>query len=182
VKGQHHFFAMREDLVPGLEYIESQRRLEYHLYEMRADQEFVFLDSLLNAADLGISATGNTAQEKDYFVYPREGRPSIRSVPQRRGGTRYLLDPTPKTAHLRCGGLHEASGALIAGRVARGVQANAEGDALYKALSQGLLRGFNLVGSYWVGPAAYREFKAGRRLVTMGLRSPREYDLAEPES
>ena len=172
---------MREDLVPGLEHIESQWRLEYHLLEMRADQEFVFLDSLLNAADLGLSATGDTMQDRDYFVYPRGSRPSLRSVPQRRGGTMYLLDPTPQTAHLRCGGLHEASGALIAGRVARGVQANDEGDALYKALSQALLRGFNLVGSYWVGPAAYREFKSGRRLVTMGLRSPREYDLAEPE-
>lgn len=173
---------MREDLVPGLEYIESQRRLEYHLYEMRADQEFVFLDSLVNAAGLGVSATGETAQDRDYFVYPRESRPAIRSIPQRRGGTMYMLDPTPATAHLKCGGLHEASGALIAGRVARGVQANNEGDALYKALSQALLRGFNVVGSYWVGPAAYREFKAGRRLVTMGLRSPREYDLAEPQS
>ena len=172
---------MREDLVPGLEYIESQWRLEYHLMEMRADQKFVFLDSLLNAADLGVSATGDAPQDRDYFVYPRGSRPPIRSVPQRRGGTRYLLEPTPQTAHLRCGGLHEASGALIAGRVARSVQANAEGEALYKALSQALLRGFHMVGSYWVGPAAYREFKAGRRLATMGLRSPREYDLAEPE-
>ena len=172
---------MREDLVPGLEYIESQRRLEYHLHEMRADQEFVFLDSLLNAADLGVSATGNTTQDPDYFVYPRGRRPSIRPIPQRRGGTMYVLGPTSQTAHLRCGGLHEASGALVAGRVARGVQANGEGDALYKALSQALLREFNKVGSYWVGPAAYREFKAGRRLATIGLRSPREYDLAEPQ-
>ena len=171
---------MREDLVPGLETIESQWRLEYHLSDMRADQEFVFLDSLLHAASLGVSATGNTTQDPDYFVYPRGSRPSIRSVPQRRGGTMYLLDPTAQTAHLRCGGLHEASGALIAGRVARGVQANSDGDALYKAFSQALLRGFTPVRSYWVGPAAYREFKAGRRLVTIGLRSPREYDLAEP--
>src|SRR5688500_10548151 len=124
VKDQHHFFAMREDLVPGLEYIESQRRLEYHLYEMRADQEFVFLDSLLKAADLGVSATGDTTKDRDYFVYPRESRPSIRAIPQRRGGTMHMLEPTSQTVHLRCGGLHEASGALIAGRVARAVQAN----------------------------------------------------------
>ena len=173
---------MREDLLPGLEDIERQWSLEYHLLEMRADQEFVFLDSLLNVAHLGVSATGNTTQDADYFVYPRGSRPSIKTIPQRRGGTMYMLEPTSTTAHLRCGGFHEASGALIAGRVARGVQAHSDGEALYTALSQALLRGFKKVRMYWVGPAAYREFKAGRRLATIGLRSPREYDLAEPKT
>lgn len=35
------------------------------------------------------------------------------------------------------------------------------------------------VQSYWVGPEAYREFRAGRRLATIGVKSPPEYDLAE---
>jgi hypothetical protein len=38
---------------------------------------------------------------------------------------------------------------------------------------------FNKVNAFWLGPAAFDEFKAGRRMVTMGIRSPREYDLAE---
>jgi hypothetical protein len=39
--------------------------------------------------------------------------------------------------------------------------------------------GFNKVQAFWLGPEAFGAFRAGRRMVTMGIRSAREYDLAE---
>jgi len=81
--------------------------------------------------------------------------------------------------HFRSGGIHDATGAFIAGRVGRSVQANSRGDSLYEELSRALLRGFNKVQDFWLGPEAFAEFKAGRRMVTIGVRSPRGYDLAE---
>ena len=77
------------------------------------------------------------------------------------------------------GGVHAASGALVSGRVARVVDASKRGVALYRAFAQTILRGFHKVQSYWIGPEAYREFKAGRRLGTIGVRSPADYDLCE---
>jgi hypothetical protein len=179
VRGQHLFFATRADLLNGIEHVESRWNFECVRYEMRSDQSFSFLDSLLAVPTLGQSATGDTAKDADYFVYPRDRRPRVRSIPQRKGGVRYLLEPSAETVHLRSGGLHEPTGAFIAGRIARSVEANGRGDSLYKDLSQALLRGFSRIGAFWLGPEAFREFRAGRRMVTIGIRSPREYDLAE---
>jgi hypothetical protein len=52
-------------------------------------------------------------------------------------------------------------------------------NGLYQAFAKTVLRGFHKVHSYWVGPEAYREFKAGKRLATIGVKSISEYDLAE---
>jgi hypothetical protein len=179
VRGQHFFFATKADLLPGLEYVESRWKLECHLYEMRFDRAFTFFQFLRDVPTLGRSDTGSTSRDPDYFVYPQDRRPAVRSIPQRRGGTCYVLDPSPETVHFRSGGLHIESGAFIAGRVARSVEANSRGESLYKELSQALLRGFNKIQAFWLGPEAFSEFRAGRRMVTMGIRSPREYDLAE---
>ena len=179
MRGQHFFFATKSDLLPGIEYVDGRWKLECYRHEMRPDRSFAFSGSLLAIPTLGRSDTGDTAQDPDYFVYPHDRRPAVRTIPQRRGGVRFVLDPSAETVHFRSGGLHDASGAFIAGRVARALEANRRGVSLYRELSQALLRGFNKVNAFWLGPEAFDEFKAGRRMVTMGIRSPREYDLAE---
>jgi hypothetical protein len=179
VRGQHLFFATREDLRPGLEMIESQWELEYQLHEMRADRNFVVLASLLDAPGLGLSKTGQCMSDDGYLVYPRTARPRVRSIPQRRGGVRYDLEPSPEVVQLLPGGVHIASGAIVSGRVAPVLGASRRGVALYRAFTKTVVGGFHKVHSYWVGPEAYREFRAGKRLATIGVKSPPEYDLAE---
>jgi hypothetical protein len=179
MRGQSLFFATRDDLAPGLESIESRWQLEYHPHEMRADKEFRFLASLLDDPTLGISLSGKTMGDPDYFVYPRDRRPRTRSIPQRRGGVRHVLDVSPETIQLCPGGAHADSGALVAGRVARSSSANARGISLYQDFSRLLFAGFHKIRMYSVGPEAYRLFKSGRRLVTIGVRSPPEYDLSD---
>jgi hypothetical protein len=178
--GQHLFFATREDLRPGLEMIESRWALEYARHEMRDDTEFTRFASLLDVPGLGESQTGECMSDVGYLVYPRDARPPVRSIPQRRGGVKYDLALTPEVVQVLPGGLHVGSGALVSGRIARVVDASARGVDLYRDFSQTVLRGFNKVESYWVGPEAYRELAAGRRLAAIGIRSPRAYDLAMP--
>ena len=50
---------------------------------------------------------------------------------------------------------------------------------MFDLYSKQLLRGFQRVRMYWVGPEAAAGLRNGQRLVTIGVRSPREYDLAE---
>jgi hypothetical protein len=160
--------------------IEWDRVLEYHVAEMRTDTLFVFLESLVGVDLLGTSATGKTTSDREYLVYPRNRRPAVRTIPQRRGGVSYLLDLSPETVQLAPGGLHVESGAIVAGRVAQPMYASANGKKLYRDFSQALLTGFRKVRGYWLGPEAFELFKAGGRLVTIGIRSPKAYDLAEP--
>jgi hypothetical protein len=179
VRGQHFFFATPGDLAPGFESLESQWLLGYCLRETRTDEGFPVHHSLPAVPFFGLSLTGDTAGDRDYLVFPRDKRLRVRSIPLQDGGVHYVLEPSPETVHFRSGGPHEASGALIAGRVARSAVASVAGDNLYKSFSQTVLRGFNKVHSFWVGPEAYAQYKGGRRLVTMGIDNPREYDLAE---
>ena len=179
MRGQHLFFATREDLRSRLEMIESQWELEYQLHEMRDDRNFVVLRSLLDAPGLGVSKTGQCMSDEGYLVYPRESRPRVRSIPQRRGGVKYDVELSPEVVQLLPGGVHAPSGALVSGRVARVVGASNRGIALYQAFARTVLRGFHKVHRYWVGPEAYGELKAGTRLATIGVKSPSEYDLAE---
>jgi hypothetical protein len=92
---------------------------------------------------------------------------------------KYDLELSPEVVQLLPGDIHLSSGALVSGRVAPVVGASNRGIALYQAFAETVLRGFHKVHSYWVGPEAYREFKAGKRLATIGVKSPSEYDLAE---
>lgn len=179
MRGQHLFFATREDLRSGLETIESEMELEYVLYETRDDPSFLRLQSLLDAPRLGDSRTGQWTTDDGYFVYERDARPQATGTPQRRGGVKYSLEWSPHAVQFAPAGLHRTSGALVAGRIGSLVDASSRGVALYRAFSAAVLRGFTLVRSHWVGPEAYAEFRAGRRLATIGVRSPRDYDLRE---
>lgn len=174
MRGQHLFFATREDLLPGLEVIESRWELEYQVHELRHDRGFIVRASLLEVPGLGISTTGQCMTDESYLVYPRDARPRVSPVPQRGGGVRYDVELAGAVVHFLPGGSHAASGALVCGRVARVVDASARGIELYRAFSRTRLRGFHPVGR-----EAYREFKAGRRLATIGAASPPAYDLVE---
>jgi len=107
--------------------------------------------------------------------------PKPRAVPQRRGGTKYVVDSTPDCLILRCGGLHEATGALVAGELQQPLDPSSLALEMFDVYATELLRGFRRVGLFWLGPDALSGFKAGQRLVTIGVRSPREYDLAEEQ-
>jgi hypothetical protein len=179
VRGQQLFFATRDDLRPGLETIESEWELEYLLHELRDDDDFTVWTSLLNAPGLGISKSGQCMTDDGYLVYPRDEKPRMRRVPQRRAGVKYDVELAGAMALFLPGGIHAPSGALVSGRVAQMVEASERGIALYRAFSTAILRQFRTVQSYWVGPEAYGLFKAGKRLAMIGVKSPSEYDLTE---
>ena len=173
------FFAMRDDLVPGLERLDRDQSLEYLLREMLDEELFVRRTSLLDDQQLGLSTTGATTTDADYLVYPRAHPPSIRKAPQPDGSVKYAAEPSPETILFRPGGLHQASGALVAGRLARGVSPNAAGKLLHDVFASEIFTGFKKVRGFFVGPAAYREFRDGRRLATEGVKYSPDFDLAD---
>jgi len=183
MRRQRLFFATREDLTSGLQALESDLRLEYQLYETRDDRNFISFTSLLDAPWLGISRTGATMTDDSYIAYRRGSTPRVHAIPQRRGGVKYQQDLSAGVMMLQPGGLH-ATGAVVAGRVAPCGAAAASDTAfvLYDAFSRTVFSGFRRIRGYSVGPDAYRAFKEGKRLVTIGIRSPATYDLADPES
>ena len=119
--------------------------VEYLLHEMRDDRETTLFRSLADDPNLGVCTTGSTGSSPQYFVCRRGEVPKPRGIPQRRGGTKYVADPTPECLILRCGGVHEPTGALVAGEL----------------------------------PQPLDPSRDAVDLVTIGVRSPPEYDSSE---
>jgi hypothetical protein len=179
LKGRRFFFATAADLRPGLASAQKSIPSEFVLHEMRDDASLTVYQSLADAPDFGLSERGSVSGSPQYFVFRRGSVPKPRAIPQERGGTKYAVDPTPDCLILRCGGLHEPTAALVAGELQQPLEPSRQAVEMFDVYASELLRSFKKVGLYWLGPEALEGFRGAQRLVTIGVRSPREYDLAE---
>jgi hypothetical protein len=177
VRRERHLFATRGDLEPGAQRIEAARRLQYVRTGMSASSSFETYRSLLDIPTLGTNETGSHVTG-DCFLVLREGaRVAVERVPQRNGGVMYAVDQgsNPGSIAFWPGGLYKDE-SLVCGHIGT-VSESSESVELYDAFTRALLKGFTKVKSYQVGPEALRLLDEGRRLVTIGVRSPAEYDL-----
>lgn len=172
------FFATRDDLMPGLERLESSRAVEYLLKEELDEDLFVPRTSLRDEPQLGLSTTGSPTTDPDYFVYPQAHPLAVKKI-DRNGTVKYVPQASQEAILFRPGGLHEASGVLVAGRLERGFNPNAAGKLLHDAFASEIFAHFKKVRGFFVGPAAYRALKDGRRLATQGAKHPPDFDLAD---
>jgi hypothetical protein len=179
LKGRRLFFATRADLTSGLRAVEQAEALQFVVDEMRDDTAFTVIDALSAHPAPGWSIGTSVVASPHFQIFRRGDIPTPREVPQRRGGVKYLIEPTTDSLRLICGGVHAATGALLAGELQRSMNANRGTTDLFERVGRALFRGFTHVRLYWVGPEALVRLRAGNRLATIGIESPREYDLAE---
>ena len=64
---QIQLFATRSDLIPRIEWIESQKELHYARSKDRAD-EILFYDSIKNLEDLGVNKTGQYVSGAQFLI------------------------------------------------------------------------------------------------------------------
>lgn len=174
------FFATRDDLLPGLERLESGHPVEYLLREELDEDFFVPRTSLRDEPQLGLSATGSPTTDPDYLVYPQAHPLGVKKI-ERNGSVKYVPQSSSESILFRPGGLHEASGALVPGRLERGVNPSAAGKLLHDAFASEIFAGFKKIRGFFVGPAAYRALKEGRRLATQGAKQSPDFDLADTQ-
>jgi hypothetical protein len=74
------------------------------------------------------------------------------------------------------GGVYKDQPAIIAGHIAT-ISESSNALTLYKGFVKAITKGFEKIGSYYVGPEAARLMEQGHRMVTIGLGSPALYDL-----
>lgn len=174
---QEPFFATRSDMVPGIERIESERRLKYALCDEYDLSDVPTVSSLLALDDLGSSRTGKAIDAPMFLVTPHDEPIKVETIERPRSKTRYAVtqEGNPRSIVIALSGLYQEA-ILVPGKVGS-VSDHPEAIALYKYVVRELTRGFVKVRMYFVGPEALRMMDEGRRLVTIGIRSPPEYDL-----
>lgn len=174
---QTHFFATREDLEPGLRTLEKNP-LKYVLCGLFPSESAPAFESLLALESLGRASQGNSTLCDQYLVLPRGAELKIRSVPQRKGGTKYAVDQlaNPVSIIFQPGGRF-GENALIVGSAGTASE-HPESLALLRSFGQAVTRGFKKVRQYLVGTEALNLQQRGVRLITMHVDEDREYDLS----
>lgn len=174
---QTHFFATRADVVPGIERIQSTRRLKYTRcdeYDLSHPPSY---SSLLAVEGLGSNPTGKAIDAPMFLVTADEEPIKVQTIRRPGHGTRYALtqEGNPRSIVIALSGLYQET-TLVAGKIGT-VSEHPQAIALFKYFARELTRGFKRIRMFLVGPEALRMLEEGKRLVTIGIRSPTEYDL-----
>lgn len=93
-------------------------------------------------------------------------------------GIAYFLSQklNPDSLVFSPGGVYKDQPAMIAGHIGT-ISQSSNALSLYKGFVKAMIKGFEKIGSYYVGPEAARLMAQGFRMVTISLGSPAIYDL-----
>jgi hypothetical protein len=172
-----HFFATASDLKSLLAAIELERPLQYVQAGMFDTPETMVIASGLQIPNLGFAPSGDHNHEPFWLITDANTTVEFEIVPQRRGGTRYGIDPglNPESIVLWPGGLFENS-IVVAGQVGTAML-NPTSLELLNLFVREFRRQFNRIKSFFVGPEAERLFDGGYRLAH-SVTSAAECDLS----
>jgi hypothetical protein len=175
---QTHFFATKTDLQAIVGAIESERELQYVRSGLFDDVSPVVYQSLLYYQDLGVNRRGQvTNADKMFLVLDRSSEILVEPVPQVSGGTKYAIDMrlNEDAISITPSGAYDKN-TLIAGKIGT-ISASPASLDIYNLFRKTLLRSSQQVGYARVCPDAMVQMISGTRMVTMGIDSPRDYDL-----
>lgn len=171
-----HFFGTKNDLLPGIKNLESNVDLKYVLCGLFNSSKQKIYVSILDYKNLFKHINGDHVFNDRFLVVNKDENISIRKVPQVIG-VKYAIDQldNPNSVIFEVGGIYKEKN-LIHGRIST-VSNTFEAKALFKELSTHITKGFKKIGTYYVGEDAYSFGKNGGRLITIGIKTPIEYDL-----
>lgn len=171
-----HFHATKRDLESLLAAVESQRAIRYTQAGMSDTPDFATFTSCLEIPNLGYAPSGQGVGEPFWLITDAHTEVEIETVPQRRGGVRYGVDPglNPESVVLWPGGVFEGhvkwrggefnGGAVIDGQLATAMF-NPTSIELLNLFALEARRQFKRIKSFFVGPQAEQLLDAGYRLA-----------------
>lgn len=173
-----HFFADKNDLDLIFRTAEAERDIYYVKFGMFDTREPPQYNSFFDYEDLGINRRGqHTNSEIMFLVMDKTTQFWATAIPQVAGGTKYAVDQrdNPGSVVLTPSGFYDAN-TLIAGELGT-ISDNAESLAIIALFRKIIKKNSVQVGYARVCAGAMEFMKNGGRMVTMGIDSPREYDL-----
>jgi hypothetical protein len=172
---QQLFFATREDLLHGLRRFEERARVRYFRAGLFESPEPQCFPSAKDIPNIGV-LRGRRVQKPIFLVMPADVNPSVRAVPQRRGGELYAVDGVANhgAITLELGGTMEDC--LIYGTVQGGLE-HEDSVRLWNAFSEHFFASFRKKKVFLLGPDAMRVFEEGGRLTSSPKADP-TMDLA----
>ena len=172
-----YLFATRDDIAPGLQNAEAERKLKYVQRGSFESANIRIWEKAFDIPDFAVAVNGDSIQEKSFLIVDAEDELKIREVPQRRGGMRYIIDgvANPNSIFFQPGGLFTnlcvVRGELSADPI--NPTSMELYDFFFKRISKDFIRVKRI---YFVGPEPL-ELSRKRIRLTHSLHAPSEYDL-----
>jgi hypothetical protein len=137
---------------------------------------FVQMGLFNNAEPIVLEDAYGLLSHNNYLVCEEKYNVRVRTVPQRKGGIKFGIDPMENinTVVLRLGGSVENK-RLISGDVST-TFTEKPAKEIFNLIAIAIRRSFKRIQSYHVGPEALELFDKGVRL-TPTAKSPENYDL-----
>jgi hypothetical protein len=132
---------------------------------------------------LGISTAETGSQSDSYLVLHRDAVHNVERFKDVDGNDRLAIynGSNEGSAVLTVAG-QWGSDVLLAGNFST-MHDDADSKKLLRTFAATIKKvGFVKVSMWWVGPEAFGMLKAGKRLATLAVQSPPEYDLPRPSS
>jgi hypothetical protein len=172
------FFALKEDLVPVLELVESKGPLQYILmgnFLKREFKQIVFATGVL-IPNLGKATANQWSGCEAFLVSGRETAINLRTLQGNDGHERVCIDQlaNPDSVTFTPGGIWNED-VVLNGRVGTASESQAS-QALMKRFQAAIKKAFSKVKAFYVGPKALTLLESGKRLAG-AVQSPRELDL-----
>lgn len=174
-------FATKSDLEEVIRSVESNLDLKYVRDDFSDSPEYITYESLLDYPRLGIAEGDQYVSCTIMLVFMRGEEIVQRSVPQRHGGVKYLIDPekNPSSIRISLGGIYE-EGVLIHGETATTLFTNPDSIKIYNCFARQIRKRYRKIEEFWVGKEAEELYRKGWRL-TQAKRCSVDYDLKLPD-
>lgn len=177
---QQVFFLTKLDLIKMMSVVEEKVSLEYILMGSFEHKTIRREISISNFEDLGYTYYSNwMSLDNRYMVIPLDENVKSRTVMQRNGSYRYIIDlsTNPKGVELSTGGIYKkAEHVLIAGRAAVFTDSSIEAMQIYKEILRAINKCFTRKNNIFVSQEVLSLLEDGWRL-TCNYNAPCENDL-----
>ncbi|GLC31552.1 hypothetical protein [Clostridium omnivorum] len=172
---EKNFFATKADLINGLDAFEQLRPVKYVKCGVSDTKEILIYETIDEFINLGKNSTGDH-QSESYLVLDYNVDLNLRQIKQMDGSVKYFVDQLMNKSSVVFwpGGIYDET-YLICGHVAT-ISDDPISLDLFKHFSMAITKGFEKVGRYYIGLEA-RKLSLKRRLITMNINQPVEYDL-----
>lgn len=175
---QTHFFATKKDLGTIIKLVESSRTLKYVHFGWFEGLNPIVYHSFFDFEDFGINKRGQaTNVDIMFMVMDKSSEFFVEAVPQIAGGIKYGVTSmlNGQAIIFSQSGFYDEH-TLIAGRCTTASPDDSSIE-IYNLFRKIIQKNSTQVGYARVCTDAMEFMKNGGRMVTMGIDSPREYDL-----
>jgi hypothetical protein len=172
---QLRFFAVDDDLLNVLIYVERDLKLQYVKAGVFRSQKLESYQSARDIPKLGVANADAAVSCDSYLVAESSVVIRPRAITLQNGETRFGIDQLVSSTTVLLTPAGSTNGLVLYGTVSS-AWADEASIKIFRMFERATKKHFQKIKAFWVGANALQQLRDGRRL-TIAVQSPKEFDL-----